>query len=137
MYVRLGCGQFEEVARLFCCDLRSRQGNALSVEHCLDQAKRLLLSLQCGTSYSICSYDVPVSYRLAWDMHQVIQHHVSWEAHPEGGNTENFNEPMNVSEIPFCTIETVVGSGHLIRMKMELSVLDFSELCGMVQIELK
>lgn len=109
VYARLGCGQFEEIARLFCCDPRSRQSNALSVEHCLDQAKHSLLALQRRASYSICSYDVPVSYRLAWDMYQVIRHHVSWEAHPEGGNTVNFNEPMNVSEIPFCTIETVVG----------------------------
>jgi hypothetical protein len=109
MYSRLGCGQFEEIDRLFQFDpRRNPQSHGWETRQKLDALKQLFLPLPGNASYSICSQEVPVDFRLAWDVHQTLRHHVSWERHPEGGVTVNFREPMNVSGETLCTIETVV-----------------------------
>ncbi len=110
MYSRLGCGQFEEIDRLFQFDpRRNPQSYGWETRRKLDALKQLYLPLQDNASYSICSQEVPVDFRLAWDVYQTLRHHVSWERHPEGGFTVNFREPMNVSGAALCTIETVVS----------------------------
>lgn len=109
MYSRLGCGQFEEIDRLFQFDpRRNPKSYGWDIRCQLDALKQQFLPLQFNASYSICSQEVPVDFRLAWDVYQTIRHHVSWERHPEGGFTVNFREPMNVSGAALCTIETVV-----------------------------
>lgn len=108
LYARVGCGQFEEIARLFRLDSRcGKNVDIVEIDRLFGVIKQCLFPSHHGGSYSICSREVPVDYQLAWDMFQVVWHHVSWEKHPEGGNTVNFDRPMNTSGRAFCTVETV------------------------------
>ena len=106
VYSRVGCGQFHRILEMFSGDPRRRVGSSIQRETLL-RLKQQLLSLEGGASFSICSPEVPVDYRLAWDMLQVIRHHVAWKMQPEGGHLVKFDPPMNTSTLPFCTIETV------------------------------
>lgn len=106
LYSRVGCGQFERILELFQDDPRRREDNVIQWETLFRLFKQQLLSLKGNASYSICSPEIPVDYRLAWDMLQVIQHHIAWAVQPEGGHLVKFDLPMNVSGIPFCTIVT-------------------------------
>ncbi len=106
VYSRVGCGQFERILEMFLGDPR-RQKDVPDCKLLFNRFKEQLLALTPDTSYSICSPDVPVDYRLAWDVLQVLRHHVAWRKQPEGGFTVNFDKPMNTSGAPLCRIETV------------------------------
>jgi hypothetical protein len=58
-----------------------------------------------GTSYSISSTEVPDNARIAVDIHQVLRHRLSYDRHPQGGITVNFNEPFAYSGEPLPVIE--------------------------------
>ena len=106
LYARVGCGQFEEIARLFRLDSRCGENvDGVEIHRLLGAIKQHLFSQHDGGSYSICSREVPVDYRLAWDVFQVVRYCVSWERFPEGGNTVNFDLPMNTSGRAFCVVE--------------------------------
>jgi len=107
VYSRVGCGQFERILEMFRGDPRRREDSTIEWETLFRVFKQQLLSLEENASYSICSTEVPVDYRLAWDMLQVVRHHVAWEKQPEGGHLVQFDSPMDTSGLPFCTIETV------------------------------
>lgn len=107
VYSRIGCGQLDRILELFSCDPRRREGSSIQRET-LFRFKQQLLSLEGNANYSICSPEVPVDYRLAYDVLQVVRHHIAWEAQPEGGHFVQFDSPMSASGAPFCTIETVV-----------------------------
>lgn len=107
VYSWIGCGQFERILELFRDDPRRREECSIQWETLFRLFKQQLLSLEGNASYSICSPEVSVDYRLAWDILQVIRHHIAWEEQPEGGHFVQFDPPMNTSGIPFCTIETV------------------------------
>jgi hypothetical protein len=109
VYSRVGCGQFQRILEMFQSDPRRREDSCVQWEILFGLFKQQLLQLEGNSNYSICSPEVPVDYRLAWDMLQVVRHHVSWEQQPEGGSQVWFDEPMNTSGLPFCTIETVVS----------------------------
>ncbi len=105
VYSRIGCGQFERILEMFAGDPRRQKD--VDCRPMFNHFKKQLLALNYNTSYSICSPDVPVDYRLAWDVLQVIRHHVAWRKNPKGGFTVNFDEPMNTSGEPLCKIESV------------------------------
>ena len=108
VYSRVGCGQFNRILEMFRGDSRSPEICSIQWKTLFHPFKRLLFSLQGNASYSICSPEVPVDYRLAYDMLQTVRHHVSWEKRPEGNPMSvNFDPPMNTSGLPFCTIVTV------------------------------
>lgn len=111
VYSRIGCGQFDRILEMFRDDPRRREKTdwrtlPLGRDTLFRFIKQQLLSLEGDASYSICSSEVPVDYRMAWDMLQVVRHHIAWEAQPEGGHLVQFDPPMNTSALPFCTIET-------------------------------
>ena len=106
VYSRIGCGQLNRILELFLGDPRRRECSSIQRE-ALFRFKQQLLPLEGDASYSICSPEVPVDYRLAWDVLQVVRHHVAWEEQPAGGLFVQFDSPMNTSGAPFCTIETV------------------------------
>jgi hypothetical protein len=112
VYSRVGCGQFNRILEMFRGDSRRPEDCSIQWEAQWETLfcffKKQLLSLQGNASYSICSPEVPVDYRLAWDVLQIVRHHVSWEKRPEGNPMSvHFDPPMNTSGLPFCTIVTV------------------------------
>lgn len=51
-------------------------------------------------------------FRVACDLRDVIRHRLSWDRHPEGGWTVNFDKPWGWSESePLATIEALESSG--------------------------
>jgi len=104
VYSRIGVGQFERIFEMFLGDPR-RQKDVSDCKPLFNCFKRQLLALEPNTSFSICSPDVPADYRLAFDVLQVIRHHVAWRKKPEGGFTVNFDKPMGTSDQPLCKIE--------------------------------
>ena len=40
-------------------------------------------------------------------MHQAIRHRLSWDRHPEGGMTVNFDEPMKINDEPLILISNL------------------------------
>ena len=107
VYSRVGCGQFDRILEMFCNDPRLLEGMLAIQWETLFCSFKQQLQLQRDASYSICSPEVPVDYRLAFDVLQVIRHHIAWKEQPEGGHFVKFDLPMNTSALPFCTIETV------------------------------
>lgn len=110
LYSRVGCGQFDEIRRIFQFDPRTRVSvDPREIDRALEIVKQQLLPLERGTSYGICCRDVPQEYRMAYDILQVLRHCKAWHEHPEGGVTVNFHQPMQTGDHPFCKV--VVGTG--------------------------
>jgi len=103
-YSRVGCGQFNEVAELFRFDPRTRFVDRQRIDSALETAKQRLLPLERGSSYSICSPEVPREYQMAYDILQVLRHCKAWHDKPEGGPFVRFNQPMRTSDHEFCTV---------------------------------
>lgn len=41
---------------------------------------------------------------IAWDLYQVLRYKYSWDKHPEGGCTVNFNPPLKMGQEPLAKI---------------------------------
>lgn len=112
MYFRVGMGQLGEVAEhlvtkkattIEWCDARDL------VHDCLRAARVYAMpELPSQNAYhGIASEKIDDTNRVACDLHDVIRHHLSWERHPEGGWTTNFQKARGLSQEPLATIETV------------------------------
>lgn len=61
-----------------------------------------------GASYGVLSKELPIEARLAFDMQQVVRHHLSWDRHPVGGMGIHFDKPSHwVKDRPLPEVETV------------------------------
>ena len=49
--------------------------------------------------------NVSNSARMAYDLHQVIRHRLSWDNEPSGGMAVHFNPPMQWGDQPLAKIE--------------------------------
>lgn len=107
LYARVGCGQFEQILELFQGDSRRREDGMIQWETLFRIFRNGLLSLQADMAhYAICSPKVPADYRLAWDIFQVVRHHIAWAVQPEGGHLVKFDTPICTSGVSLCTVVT-------------------------------
>ena len=45
------------------------------------------------------------SFRVAWDLQQVIRYRLAWDRNPEGGIQVIFDEPLKSSQEPLACIK--------------------------------
>lgn len=78
LYARIGIGQLEAVC--YCHEHRDQYlPNREAAEAHLAEVKLLLTGCGVNSSFGITSDKVPDTYRVAFDMHNVIRHALSWE----------------------------------------------------------
>jgi hypothetical protein len=65
----------------------------------------LATGLPRNAYHGIFSDKIPDEARVAWDLHQVIRHRLSWDDQPEGGITVNFDTPMKYGKEELAIIE--------------------------------
>jgi len=112
-YMRLGIGQLENVIG----DLIFNHFNAFkdksTIFHNDEEFKSALFIIKrkffdcnsLNSSKGICSPDVDLSFKLAYEMNQKIRQHLAYERTPEGGYTRDFDEPLKLTEEPVIEIE--------------------------------
>jgi hypothetical protein len=97
-FSRLGMGQFYTVVS----EHIPRNFRSINMQEVNDMCDKLKLAVHSGLDtnayHGIHSGEISDYYRVAWDLHQVIRHRISWDEHPEGGMTVNFDTPMRSSE---------------------------------------
>ena len=109
-FMRMSIGQFkysiEEVWRDKVLEVDRRE-----LESICDRLKEMYTGYKDrGASYGIHSKEVQEDARIAWDIKQVIRHRISYDRHPEGGHTVNFNPPNRSSLEPLPGIEKKVDN---------------------------
>ena len=105
-YSRIGMGQLNEVTSW---EFNFKDLNDVDrryTEDALGYIGELLTDLPRNAYRGIGHRDVPDSCTSAFDMYQVIRHHIAWEDHPEGGLFVQFDTPMKFSKQPLAKIET-------------------------------
>jgi len=132
LYSRIGCGQFDEIRRLFQFDSRKREGaDKVDIGWTLDAIKQSLLPLERGVGYSINNRDVPQTYRMAYDILQVLRHCKAWHDRPEGGPFVQFDSPFQTGDHEFCTVEAVVDT----RKELEGLRVSMARVAQVVGVE--
>lgn len=107
LYFRLGLGQVQYVV----CTIVSQAKFDVNIDKhingrdLLDRAKQLLTGYGPGWSRGISSPHLPMIFKEACDIHDVIRHRISWDISQEGGIGVNFHEPFKHSDKPFPMVE--------------------------------
>jgi hypothetical protein len=123
LYSRIGIGQFEEVARLASMGVLTHKDKADgataddvdAAESALMTAKQQLTGLPSNASFGIHNDKVRPTFKLAWDLQQVIRHRLSWDRRGNPAKREwsgpdsmmgvNFDEPHASAEHPLAKME--------------------------------
>lgn len=92
-YGRVSMGQLDEVE--FVCPIDQLQADKTLGRSALETAKFAFTGLRNGAYIGVSG--VNDNAKIAWDIHQVIRHRISWDRNPEGGWTTNYDEPMHYS----------------------------------------
>lgn len=102
LYSRVGCGQFEEVERVYNGFFRNRNAE---IEHHLRNAKCAAGHPKNG-SFGIHNSEVPDKFRQAWDICQVVRNKTAWARNPAGGIQVQFDDPHRTGSepLPLCEI---------------------------------
>ena len=97
---RIAMGQFREIFDVLDRDFKLPRENRDQAEQLLVLARRYLMpELHSDNSYySIRSRELHDDNRVMYDFLQVVRHRLSWDRHPEGGWTVNFDRPWRTSE---------------------------------------
>ena len=101
LYSRIHLGQFEEVANIARMHDISKLDKDYDAHNDFEDAIReakTILGFDRNASYGIFNERVNDIARVAWDMQQVIRHHLAWKRNPEGGFTVNFDTPHRSSK---------------------------------------
>ncbi|MBD2505114.1 hypothetical protein [Anabaena azotica] len=101
LLARIHMGQLEEVAWLFSSLPEERYQELTET---LKELNTLITQMPKQSHFGIRSEQVPQIARSAYDIHQVIQHHLAWKRNPQGGVGGNFDSPVQYSTIPLPTI---------------------------------
>lgn len=80
--------------------------NFAEVRPVLEQIQLLLTGMTRG---NLGIGNVSAQSRAAYDIHQVIRHHLAWKNNPEGGITVDFYEPISYGEEPLPEITSKDG----------------------------
>lgn len=108
LYSRIGMGQLKEVVNILCLNKDDRE-NRHDIISIIRNSLESLSNLWIGGSgyHGITSRKISNSFRVAWDIQQVLRHRVSWDREPKGGITVNFDEPMITSGFKPPTIRKI------------------------------
>lgn len=123
LYSRIGIGQLEEIARLARMGVLAHKDNpdgavadSLDMaEEALVTAKLHLTGMPSNASFGIHSDKVRPTYKIAWDLQQVIRHRLSWDRRGNPAKREwsgpdsmmgvNYDEPHASSGMPLAKME--------------------------------
>ncbi|MBC8157529.1 hypothetical protein H7X64_05115 [Armatimonadetes bacterium] len=98
---RIYMGQLEEVAWLF-GSLPEAQYQELT--ETLKALNPVITGMSKQAHFGIRDERVPEVARYAYDIHQVIRHHLALKQHPQGGFGINFDSPNPYGNISLATI---------------------------------
>jgi hypothetical protein len=125
LYSRIGVGQFEEIdsmARVGMLRRRDDASGAVASANRLDlarkalnAAKQWLLGMAPSESYGIHSPSVHDSFRVAWDLQQVLRHRLAWDdrgnparrnwSGPNSMTSVHYDEPRATAKEPLASVE--------------------------------
>lgn len=126
---RIGIGQFEEILHYpidWFAPRRGSQFEHLSYgSYCtvdpntarkqarvlLDNVHVLATGLPPNASLGIGNTSLPPQVTLAYEMAKVIEHRLSWDEQPQGGQGVRFYEPLALSGTPLPIIEKLPPKG--------------------------
>ena len=92
-YSRIQAGQFDEFRTLNKMFLDKFD----DIEENLNKIKREVFGLDSRTSLGICSDELSLSAKRAYEIRKWLEYTYSWKKHPEGGLTVNFDEPLDIT----------------------------------------
>lgn len=104
-YVRIGIGQFEEVARPYTFKVEPEEMD--KARSALEIAKMILTGFPANASHGIYSSDISDDYRVAYDIERVIRHYLAWEKNPSGGFGVDYQKPFVSSQQPLPDIKKI------------------------------
>jgi len=99
LYSRLHLGQFREIQTIW-------QTNYLWAKETLKELKKQLTGLEENEYHSICAEYVSQNAKIAYDILQTIRHRMAWDKNPNGGLTVDYDEPLNVSNLPLPEVKS-------------------------------
>jgi len=88
---RIYMGQLEEVAWLFDS---LPEGRYQELTETLKALNPVITGMPKQAHFGIRDERVPEIARCAYDIHQVIRHHLAWKQNPQGGFGINFDSPQ-------------------------------------------
>jgi hypothetical protein len=112
LFSRIGMGQLEEIAHILGSYTKPSESSSLLPER-LEEVKRLAReasNVWTGNHFGcrgISSEEIGDTFRVAWDLHQVIRHRLAWDRNPKGGLQVSFDTPMKYSQEPLAIIKKV------------------------------
>ena len=106
-YSRIGMGQLKEIDSWEFNFEDLDGGEKQYVDDALQRISCFFTGLPPNAYRGIGHKDVPDACNSAWDIYQVVRHHIAWEDHPEGGLFVQFDKPWKTSKQPLAKIETV------------------------------
>jgi hypothetical protein len=107
LYSRIGMGQLEEVVTILRQNINGSNKDTLGK---LEEVGRLIREASsywmggAGSYYGINSEQISDSFRIAWDLQQVVRYRLAWDRNPEGGIQVIFDDPIQTSKEPFALI---------------------------------
>ncbi len=97
---RMGMGQFRELFDLVDSEFKANKTERDEAEKLLFRARSIMMPGLNGPNnyHSIRSPTIKDTYRVLYDMQQVIRHRLAWDRKPKGDFTVDFDEPWRTSE---------------------------------------
>lgn len=106
LYVRIGLGQFKEVAYVYDYGCARDVADMDKLREALEGASRTQ-GFGAGGSYGIHSQHIHDVFRQAYDIKQVVRNRMAWERSPSGGYGVDFDTPRQIGALPLPLIETL------------------------------
>jgi hypothetical protein len=101
LYSRIGMGQLQEIT--YVLRMNSVPGsidfNALDKIADLTRKASSYWMKGSGGYHGISSDKINDSFRVAWDLQQVIRYRLAWDRNPDGGIQVNFDDPYKTSSV--------------------------------------
>lgn len=134
LYSRIGIGQLEEVAHMARMGVLAHKDKTDGVdaesldaaEEALMDAKRHITGMPSNASFGIHSDKVRQTFKLAWDLRQVIRHRLSWDRRGNPAKRDwsgagpmmgvNYDEPSASSGLPLAKMEQATDADLLEQM---------------------
>lgn len=106
IYSRLGLGQFEKVLDVYDPDFKLTGPVRDEIRRALEVAKEEAGHPAHG-SHGIHNPVVPDTFRVAFDLQQVVRHKLAWAETPMGSPLLRFDTPRQSSQLALPTIEII------------------------------
>ena len=109
LLARLEIGQFKEIAWKMLDRFTDKDGKFDADRR--DYAEELL-ERACRAIFGVNQYGWPdvgeksITHERCWAVYATIRYVLAWHDHPEGGDTVNFNKPLDYGEpMPKCEVK--------------------------------